>query len=132
MYLDATARALAGYNAWGQLGLCDQVERHVFITVPALSHVPIVSLACGDNHSAAVTESGELYLWGRGDCGQLGSGRGCSSWSPQKLEGALLIRQPILARAASIAQRASVVVPSQSLLNSDFFDYHCHALGPAG
>ncbi len=33
-----------------------------------------VAVQAGDEHSAAVTRDGELYLWGRGDSGQLGVG----------------------------------------------------------
>ena len=31
-----------------------------------------VSMACGVEHSAVVTEDGALYTFGRNDCGQLG------------------------------------------------------------
>ena len=33
---------------------------------------PCVRVACGEHYSAALTQSGELFMWGRGDSGQLG------------------------------------------------------------
>jgi E3 ubiquitin-protein ligase HERC3 len=42
----------------------------------------VVALQAGDDHSGAVVGDGSLYLWGRGDCGQLGIGDDRSKWSP--------------------------------------------------
>jgi len=67
----------AGYNVYGQLGLRDRLDRSRFTPIPALRGRGIVALACGDHHSAAVSRSGEVWLWGRGDCGQLGQGDDC-------------------------------------------------------
>jgi len=39
-----------------------------------LMGIPVVSVSCGAAHCAAVAISGELYTWGRNDCGQLGHG----------------------------------------------------------
>ena len=33
----------------------------------------VVQIAGGYDHSAAVTLSGELYMWGKGDVGQIGT-----------------------------------------------------------
>jgi E3 ubiquitin-protein ligase HERC3 len=46
-----------------------------------------VCISTGDWHNAAVTESGDLYTWGRGDCGQLGHGDDRNRWAPLLLEG---------------------------------------------
>lgn len=40
--------------------------------IPALSAYRVVQVACGDQHSAAVTSHGDLFTWGRGIEGQLG------------------------------------------------------------
>ncbi len=34
-----------------------------------------------------VTKRGEMYIWGRGDCGQLGAGNDFSRRVPEKLKG---------------------------------------------
>ena len=65
---------LAGYNYFGQLGLGDTVSRTHFTPVPGLRGRRIVAVSSGDHHCAAVSATGRLYLWGRGDCGQLGMG----------------------------------------------------------
>lgn len=46
----------------------------------------VVQLASSMAHTVAVLSSGEVYGWGKGRKGQLGSGN-ADSWSPQKLEG---------------------------------------------
>lgn len=40
--------------------------------VQALGGVRIVQIACGGWHSCALSESGDLYVWGWNECGQLG------------------------------------------------------------
>lgn len=61
-----------GANNWGQLGLGDCQSRTRFTPTLAIPHVTAVQ--AGDEHSAAVTEEGDLFMWGRGDSGQLGLG----------------------------------------------------------
>lgn len=44
------------------------------------------AVACGDAHSAAVTETGNLYCWGRADRGQCGTGDSPEAYAtPQKV-----------------------------------------------
>lgn len=35
----------------------------------------IVKVACGYEHSLALTDKGDLYVWGKNDNGQLGIGK---------------------------------------------------------
>ena len=44
--------------------------------------IRIVGVACGNRHSAAVTECGRLLCWGNNDCGQLGRAMGGGRGSP--------------------------------------------------
>jgi hypothetical protein len=62
---------------------------------PALPSLPapspfqssrVVCVAAGDWHNAAITADGALFVWGRGDCGQLGHGDDRSRWAPKLLE----------------------------------------------
>ncbi len=61
-----------GCNSHGQLGLGDRSSRPAFTHVPRLGNV--VAVQAGDEHTAVVTAEGDLFVWGRGDSGQLGLG----------------------------------------------------------
>ena len=64
----AGALHACGRGAEGQLGLNDKVNRSVFerVGLPVLSDARIVTASAGLYHSAAVTEDGALFTWGRG------------------------------------------------------------------
>lgn len=42
--------------------------------ITALAGKQVIHITCGSTYSAAVTASGELYTWGRGNYGRLGHG----------------------------------------------------------
>ena len=42
--------------------------------IQSLAGKPIAHIACGSEYSAAVTTTGDLYMWGRGNYGRLGVG----------------------------------------------------------
>lgn len=42
----------------------------------------ILQIACGDNHTMALTESGKVFGWGVDEQGQLGLGRHTRSFDP--------------------------------------------------
>lgn len=48
------------------------VCRHSPTLVDALWALPVVQLAAGDAHSAALTSSGQMFVWGSNHFGQLG------------------------------------------------------------
>ena len=48
------------------------IERPTLVT--SLSGRRVVGIAAGSNHSAAYTEDGTLYTWGKGSYGRLGHG----------------------------------------------------------
>jgi len=77
----------AGSNAYGQLGQGNTKTYHRFTTVSALSDNHVVSISAGHDHSGAVDWEGHLYVWGRGELGQLGLGDYRSHWFPQVLRG---------------------------------------------
>ncbi|KAJ4882465.1 Regulator of chromosome condensation (RCC1) family with FYVE zinc finger domain [Raphanus sativus] len=53
--------------------------------VEALSTTNIELVACGEYHSCAVSLSGDLYTWGKGDFGILGHGNEVSHWIPRRV-----------------------------------------------
>lgn len=83
-----------GNNSYGQLGLGHRSDRNRFTPVIGLSKTRLICICAGDWHNGAVTSEGDLYLWGRGDCGQLGHGNDNSQWAPKRLEGGFGVVHP--------------------------------------
>ncbi|KAM3610146.1 uncharacterized protein V6R79_026111 [Siganus canaliculatus] len=56
-------------------------------TPEVLCNIPVLQVACGNQHSLALTKDGQVYTWGRGSRGQLGLGERTevSTSSPQLL-----------------------------------------------
>lgn len=72
-----------GENESGKLGL-DESQTNNTSKLQKLFSIneEVVSVACGGNHTVAVTKNGKLYSFGQGDHGQLGHGSSlleCSS-----------------------------------------------------
>lgn len=65
--LGSTEAGAAGYT-WkeGKLWQYDPQKVH------ALSHKAVIAVAAGADHSVALSDSGEVWTWGRGEHGQLG------------------------------------------------------------
>ncbi|XP_047317811.1 PH, RCC1 and FYVE domains-containing protein 1 [Impatiens glandulifera] len=57
--------------------------------IDTLSNINIELVACGENHTCAVTLSGDLYTWGNGHFGLLGHGNEVSHWVPKRVNGPL-------------------------------------------
>ena len=79
-----------GHCNYGQLGHGDLVSTTVFTEVWALSNTIgrgnfITAVAAGDHHSAAVDSKGCVWMWGRGEWGQLGFGATRSQWKPVRI-----------------------------------------------
>jgi alpha-tubulin suppressor-like RCC1 family protein len=72
-----------GKNSNGQLGLGDTLDSPV---PQSLSfNDDIIQVAAGENHSCALSETGEVYCWGDNSVGQLGIASTASQTSPVKL-----------------------------------------------
>ncbi|XP_055912225.1 probable E3 ubiquitin-protein ligase HERC4 isoform X2 [Eupeodes corollae] len=63
-----------GSNMYGQLGFDNSDCKHSSIPkqITALKGIPISFIACGANHSFALSKSGAVFGWGRNNRGQLG------------------------------------------------------------
>ena len=89
--LEAGTVYTSGRNNEGQLGLGDTNDRSSFTQVGgALEGKNVVKIACGSNHSGALTDAGELYLWGNGDRGQIGDGATSNRTTPTLVAGGAL------------------------------------------
>ena len=70
-----------------KLGLGDTNDRENPTLVEALKGTPIVHVACGKYHSAAVSSDGDVYAWGLESSGQLGLGSARTrAHTPTKVE----------------------------------------------
>ena len=55
-----------GHNTYGQLGFPGEAQVPIPRRVPAFTNRPVAAVACGQHHSLAVTDWGDVYAWGRG------------------------------------------------------------------
>jgi len=79
----------AGDDAYGQLGHGCSKRRYVFNRVEALKGKKVIAISSGHHHTGAIVEQdgdSNLYVWGRGDWGQLGVGNDRSYNTPQELK----------------------------------------------
>merc|ERR1712169_105093 len=65
-----------GEGHYGQLGHGDKIPQYTkpFKIGNVFEKLRMVQLACGANHTAAITDSGQLYTWGYAVNGRLGHG----------------------------------------------------------
>ncbi|XP_007558653.1 probable E3 ubiquitin-protein ligase HERC4 isoform X2 [Poecilia formosa] len=61
-------------------------------TLDSFSSIPVVQVACGSQHSVALTKEGQVYTWGLDSRGQLGLGkRSSGARSPQQVRSLLSV-----------------------------------------
>jgi hypothetical protein len=87
----AAGRRARRRGDFGRLGHGECVDVFIPRAIDALRGRAIVRVACGDTHTLAVTEGGELYSFGRNTNGQLGHGNTDDSLVPRLIE-ALKVR----------------------------------------
>ncbi|XP_065336810.1 RCC1 and BTB domain-containing protein 1-like [Cloeon dipterum] len=79
-----------GENDFGQLGLGIKQYTKVPTKISGLlEHKKVVQVACGSDHTLALTSEGEVYAFGRNNYGQLGLGTTNDHWLPQRVGGLL-------------------------------------------
>ncbi|GFH09923.1 HECT domain-containing protein [Haematococcus lacustris] len=78
-----------GRGKYGALGQGDFSSCQLPAVVRSLQGVPLVQVACGGNHTLAMTASGAVYSWGAGGSGQLGLGAFDNTCRPNLVRGAL-------------------------------------------
>lgn len=75
-----------GRNQNGQLGLGTRDDALAPQHVEALQGHKVVSVSCGAEHSLAATDKGEVYAWGWGRYGNLGTGEVQDRLLPTRVE----------------------------------------------
>ena len=93
-----------GKNSDGQCGHGHKNNVTQPTQVEALEALNVVvsSADCGDGHTAAITEKGELWLWGRGTSGELGRGAGKTAESNAAYR-SVPVKVPLELTATSVA-----------------------------
>ena len=71
-----------GWGHFGQLGTGSTTNSCEPVRVVGLDAVVIYRIACGSAHSAAISDTGQLYTWGWGVNGQLGHGDDATCLTP--------------------------------------------------
>lgn len=61
-----------GNNSFGQLGIGNCTHQTVPIQVKTAFKLIATSVTCGMHHTLMLTNNGEIYAFGRNECGQLG------------------------------------------------------------
>ncbi len=83
VYVWGWGGSLFSPNALG-LGRKGQCNTPTLVT--ALQSTPIQQIAAGKEHCLALTRTGELYAWGKGEFGRLGLGGSGNQLAPQRLD----------------------------------------------
>jgi len=109
---------MCGQNFYGQCGIGSSEPAILYspaAPVRSLDGVgseagPVVAVSCGFEHVLAVTASGALYAWGRGDRGQLGCGDRDALMAPARVLGprACFLDEAVVAVDAGISQSAAI------------------------
>ncbi|XP_054262997.1 regulator of chromosome condensation-like isoform X2 [Macrosteles quadrilineatus] len=89
----------SGRKDYGRLGLgsdCPEVVDKPTV-VPGLQGKKCIDIACGTCVSFAVTEDGEVYAWGMGTNGQLGTGDEDDHYEPVRMGGKQLEGRKVVA-----------------------------------
>ncbi|XP_018392810.1 PREDICTED: RCC1 and BTB domain-containing protein 1-like [Cyphomyrmex costatus] len=71
-----------GENDVGQLGIGHYEDTTIPTLISSLRGTVIVKVACGNQHTLALTDKGNLYVWGGNHYGQLGIGNQRDSYEP--------------------------------------------------
>lgn len=75
-----------GCSNYGQLGLGEVKESPHPRIVPGLVGEHVIALACGQYHTLALTNQGEVFAWGWGVHGQLGLGHVEDERTPRRVD----------------------------------------------
>jgi alpha-tubulin suppressor-like RCC1 family protein len=96
--LTSAGRVLAwGDNSSGQLGDGSTIGTRTPIAVRLPPGTTVTAIRAGCKHAIALTSTGEVLAWGRGDFGQLGNGRAADSTI------AVRVALPIRTKATAIS-----------------------------
>ena len=113
-----------GANRVGQLGDGQLTSSAAPKVIPQLRHRPVVAIACGAEHTLALTVGGSVWAWGCNSSGQLGLGDATHRLRPE------IVRALRVGRASNIAcgKAHSAAISQAGLL----FSWGSNAYGQLG
>ena len=65
------------------MGQGNERDKFTPLCVTLLRGLKVIQVACGDYHTAALIETGEVYTWGKGAEGRLGHGDEDDQFQPR-------------------------------------------------
>lgn len=75
-----------GDNEYGQLGDGTTADKYVPTLINSFDGEKVIAVDLGQDHSAAITETGKLYTWGHNQHGQLGNGNTYNRTTPTLID----------------------------------------------
>jgi regulator of chromosome condensation len=113
--LDEDGKTYAiGRKDYGRLGLGKDGDHVTELTeIPVLQNKKVVHVACGSSTSFAVTDKGELYGWGMGTNGQLGTGDEDDCFEPTLIKSKQLVDRPVF-KVSSGGQHALILATNSN------------------
>ena len=101
--LDSVAQDLLFFwicrGDFGRLGHGSCSDCFVPHPIKALSGQSVISVACGDTHTIAMTSDGSLYGFGRNQNGQLGLGNSTDAVQPVLIQGMKVPRHCLMLKS---------------------------------
>jgi len=118
--LDEDGKTYAiGRKEYGRLGLGRDCEDAAVLTeISTLADKNVVNICCGSATSFAVTDKGELYGWGMGTVGQLGTGEDEDCFEPTLIKSKQLVDRHIM-RVSSGGQHTVILATTNNNNKSD-------------
>ncbi|XP_068993941.1 regulator of chromosome condensation isoform X1 [Neodiprion pinetum] len=101
-----------GRKEYGRLGLgpnCTDAKE--LVPVPALKSIKCIDACTGSTQSFAVTSAGELYAWGMGSSGQLGTGKEEDVETPVVIKGRQLESRTVIRVAGGGQHTVILAIP---------------------
>ncbi|KAL4566531.1 hypothetical protein LXL04_030647 [Taraxacum kok-saghyz] len=102
-----------GEGSGGRLGHGTESDIPIPKLIDDLSRSNIEMVACGENHTLALTQSGDVYTWGEIISPGTGTGIGISHWIPGKIGGPL---EGINVKFISCGPWHSAIITSEGVL----------------
>ena len=97
-----------GANRKGQLGNGQFTSSCVPAPIKLLRHRPVISIACGEAHTLAVTIGGNVFAWGDNSQGQLGVGDSTNRLRPEMVRS---LRNALVCDIAAGKQHSMAISP---------------------